>query len=211
MLEFSVLRVGGHRIRHRRPSRPFGLRSLTQRVPQGGDSFNFKSKILELSPDHPVDDAGVALDDFHDLGRYVFFDVVGHGDAVVAVGVHRDSGVDGLQEGLFVDAGDEEAGLVKRFGAFRAGADADCRERVADACEEGAFFGERAAVAHDGECVHLQAVVVVESERFVLNHAFVELEARGGKAVTAARVAAVCVTRSTHTTSNQFFTLSKGY
>ena len=62
---------------------------------------------------------------------------------------------------------------------------------MADACEEGAFFGERAAVAHDGECVHLQAVVVVESERFVLNHALVELEARGGKTVTTARVAAV--------------------
>ena len=62
---------------------------------------------------------------------------------------------------------------------------------MADACEEGAFFGERAAVAHDGECVHLQAVVVVESERFVLNHALVELESRCGKAVTAARVAAV--------------------
>ena len=151
----------------------------------------FKKTILELSPHHLVDDAGVALDDLHDLGRDVFFDVVRHGDAVVAVGVHRDGGVDGLQEGLFVDAGYEEAGLVKRFGAFRAGPDADCRERVADACEEGAFFGERAAVAHDGECVHLQAVVVVESERFVLNHALVELETRGGKAVTAARVAAV--------------------
>ena len=62
---------------------------------------------------------------------------------------------------------------------------------MADACEEGAFFGESAAVAHDGECVHLQAVVVVEAEGFVLNHALVELEARGGKAVTAARVAAV--------------------
>ena len=62
---------------------------------------------------------------------------------------------------------------------------------MADACEEGAFFGECAAVAHDGECVHLQAVVVVESERFVLNHALVELEARSGKAVTATRVAAV--------------------
>lgn len=62
---------------------------------------------------------------------------------------------------------------------------------MADACEEGTFFGERAAVAHDGECIHLQAVVIVESERFVLNHALVELEARGGKAVTAARVAAV--------------------
>ena len=166
---------------------------------------------LILSPNHLVDDAGVALNDLHDLRTDVFFDVVGHGDAVVAVGVHRDGGIDSLQKGLFVDAGDEEACLVKRFGAFRAGADADCRERVADACEEGAFFGERAAVAHDGECVHLQAVVIVESERFVLNHALVELKARCGKAVTAARVATVCVTRSTHTTSNQFFTLSKGY
>ena len=62
---------------------------------------------------------------------------------------------------------------------------------MADACEEGAFFGERAAVAHDGKCVHLQAVVVVEAEGFVLNHALIELESRCGKAVTAARVAAV--------------------
>ena len=131
------------------------------------------------------------MDDLHDLRADVFFDVVGHGDAVVAVGVHRDGGVNGLQEGLFVDAGDEEAGLVKRFGAFGAGADADCREGVADACEEGAFFGKRATVAHDDECVHLQAVVIVESERFVLNHALVELEAACGKAVTAARVATV--------------------
>ena len=153
--------------------------------------LRFSETILELSPHHLVDDSGVALDDFHDLDRDVFFDVVRHGDAVVAVGVHRDGCVDGLQEGLFVDARDEETGLVKRFGAFRAGTDADCREQVADACEEGAFFGERAAVAHDGECVHLQAVVVVESERLMLNHALVELEARGGKAVTAARVATV--------------------
>ena len=153
--------------------------------------FRFSKTILPFSPHHLVDDSGVALDDLHDLGRDIFFDVVRHGDAVVAVGVHRDGGVDGLQEGLFVDAGDEEACLVKRFGAFRAGANADCRERVTDACEEGAFFGERAAVAHDGECVHLQAIVIVESERFVLNHALVELEARGGKTVTAARVAAV--------------------
>lgn len=87
---------------------------------------------LPFSPDHLVDDAGVALDDLHDLGRDVFFDVVRHGDAVVTIGVHRDGGVDSLQEGLFVDTGDEEACLVKRFGAFRAGTDADCRERVAD-------------------------------------------------------------------------------
>ena len=103
--------------------------------------LRFSETILELSPHHLVDDSGVALDDFHNLGRDIFFDVVRHGDAVVAVGVHRDGGVDGLQKGLFVDAGDEEAGLVKRFGAFRAGADANCRERMPHAREEGTFFG----------------------------------------------------------------------
>ena len=63
-------------------------------------NIRFSKTILELSPHHLVDDAGVALDNLHDLGRDVFFDVVGHGDAVVAVGVHRDGCVDGLQEGL---------------------------------------------------------------------------------------------------------------
>lgn len=111
--------------------------------------------LLSLSPHHLVDDTGVALDDFHDFGRDVFLDVVGHGDAVVAVGIHCDGGVDSLQEGLFIDACDKEACLVKRFGAFRAGADADCRERVADTREEGTFFGERATIAYDGEGVHL--------------------------------------------------------
>ena len=38
--------------------------------------------------------------------------------------------------------------------------------------------------------------VIVESERFVLNHAIIELEARGGKAFTATRVAAVGVTEN---------------
>lgn len=54
--------------------------------------------ILELSPNHHVDDAGVALDNLHDLGREVVFNVVGHGIAVVAVGVHRNGSVDGMQE-----------------------------------------------------------------------------------------------------------------
>ena len=54
--------------------------------------------ILELSPNHHVDDDGVALDNLRDLGREVFFNVVGHGIAVVAVGVHRNGGVDGMQE-----------------------------------------------------------------------------------------------------------------
>ena len=147
--------------------------------------------VLALSPHHFVDDAGVALDDFDDLRGDVFFDVVGHGGSVVAVGVHRDCGIDGLEQRLFVDSRDKEARLVERFRAFRAGADADCRERMAHTREEGAFFGQRTAVTHDGECVHLQAVVVVEAEGFMLNHALVKLEAACSQTVSAARVAAI--------------------
>ena len=49
--------------------------------------------------------------------------------------------------------------------------------------EEAAFFGEGAAVAYYGEGVHLEAVVVMEAERFVLNHSFIELGATCCKAV----------------------------
>ncbi len=51
---------------------------------------------LELSPDHLVDDADVGLDDFHNLCRDVFFDVVGNRDAVVTVLVHGNGGIDCL-------------------------------------------------------------------------------------------------------------------
>lgn len=144
-----------------------------------------------LSPHHLVDDAGVALDNLHDLGGDVFFDVVGHGYAVVAILVHRNGGIDGLEQRFLVNSGDKEACLVKRFGAFRAGADADCWERVPDARKEGTFFGQGAAIAHDGEGVHLQAIVVVKTERFMLDHVLVKLEARCSEAVTTARVTAV--------------------
>ena len=102
---------------HQRPSRPYGLRSLTQtraikrpneKSPANcGTLSNSKNENLELPPDHFVNDAGVALDDFRDLDGYVFFDIVRHGDAIVAVLVHRDGGIDGLQERLFVDDGRE--------------------------------------------------------------------------------------------------------
>ena len=74
---------------------------------------------LELPPDHLVNYSNVALDDFHNLRRDVFFDVVGNWDAVVTVLVHGDGGVYGLQQRHLVDAGDEETCLVDGFGAFR--------------------------------------------------------------------------------------------
>ena len=99
--------------------------------------------------------------------------------------------VNSLQERVLIYAGEDEVALVYGFGALRARADADCRERMSNACEEGGLLRESAAVAHDCERVHLEAVVVVETERFVLDDTRVELEAGLCETVAAARVAAV--------------------
>ena len=93
-------------------------------------------KLLFLPPHHLIHYPHIALDYLHDLGADVFVGVVGHGDAVVAVGVHLHGCVNCLKEALLADAADEEAAFVEGFGAFGAGADADCRERVAYAGEE---------------------------------------------------------------------------
>ena len=129
-----------------------------------------------LSPHHLVNDAGVGLDDLDDLGGDILVVVGRYWETVVTAAVHLDSGVHGLQEILLIDDGENEAGLVKGLWALGAGADAHGRERVAYACEEAALLWQGAAVADHGECVHLETVVVVESERLVLNYTMVKLE-----------------------------------
>ncbi len=95
---------------------------------------------------------------------------------MVPLFVHLHRGVHGLQEGLFVNTGNEEAGLVQGFRALGAGADAHGRERTADAGEEATFFGQGAAVGDNGEGVHLQAVIIVEAEGLVLDDAGVQTD-----------------------------------
>ena len=99
--------------------------------------------------------------------------------------------MDGLQQAPLGDAGQRETGLVQRLGALGGGADADRRERMADAREEAAFLGQRAGVGHDAEGVHLQAVVVMEAQRLMLNDALVELKAALLQTLAAARMAGV--------------------
>ena len=82
-----------------------------------------------------------------------------------------------LKEALLVNAGNDEVALVDGFGTFRGGADADSGEGMAYTGEEAAFFGQRAAVADYGKGIHLEAVVVVKTERFVLDNALIESEA----------------------------------
>lgn len=82
-----------------------------------------------------------------------------------------------LEQRLLVDTSNDEVTLVDGFGSLSRGTDADGGEGVADAGEERGFLGKGAAIADDGESVHLKAVVVVKAEGLMLNDTRVELEA----------------------------------
>lgn len=131
------------------------------------------------------------MDDFDDDVADVFADVDIDGGTVVVVAVHGDGGVDGLEEALLVDAGEDEARVVEALGALGAGANADSREGMTHGSEEARFLGERAGVGDNGGGVHLQAVVIMEAERLMAYHARVKLEAALLEAFAAARVAAI--------------------
>ena len=130
-------------------------------------SLSFIRSIF--SPHHLIHNPCIALDDLHHLIRHVLVGIVRHGDAEVAAAVHLDRHVHGLQQAGGVDAGQDKAALVQRLGALGAGADADGREGPAHAGEKAALLRQGARVRHHAEGVHLQAVVVVEAQRLVLN------------------------------------------
>ena len=55
---------------------------------------------------------------------------------MVAVSVHGDGGLYGLDERLLVDTGEDESGVVETLGALGGGSDADGGERMAHGGEE---------------------------------------------------------------------------
>ena len=76
-----------------------------------------------------------------------------------------------------VNACQDEVTLVQCFGAFGAGADADCRERMAHGSKEAALLRQGSGIGNNTESVHLQTVIVVEAQRFVLDDTLVKHEA----------------------------------
>ena len=107
------------------------------------------------------------------------------------VAVHLYRGVYRLEQALPVDSGEDEAGIVEALRALRGGAYADGGERMAYGGEEGGLLGKCARVGDDRRGVHLQAVIVVEAEGFVLNDPLVEFETALLEALAAAGMAAV--------------------
>ena len=89
-------------------------------------SLSFKKSVF--SPDHFVDHAGVALDELHNLGRYILVHIVRHRESVVTLLVHLYCYVYSLKQVMLIDAGEDEASLVEGFWALCGSADADCWE-----------------------------------------------------------------------------------
>lgn len=80
--------------------------------------YNSSLSTLSLPPNHLIHYPDVALDDFDDFGRDILVDIVGYGKAVISVTTKLNGGVNGLEQGLFVNAGDDEVAFVYGFGTF---------------------------------------------------------------------------------------------
>ena len=143
-----------------------------------------------FSPDHLVYDTDIGLYDPYDLAGDVV-GVVGHWNAAVSVGGHPDSELHGLQQPFGVNAAEDEAALVEGLGPLGAGPDADGGDGPADGGVERALLGERAAVADSAEGVHLEAVVVVESQGLLHPDPRVQSEPAGLEPVAGPGMAAV--------------------
>ena len=125
-----------------------------------------------LPPNDIVDDLRVTLNNLDYLCADTVVRVVRRQARLRAVRLHGTAKLNGLDDVLLADAADHDGTFIEYFRTLGAGAD-----QYAGEAEHGAFFGECAAVGEDTESIHLQVVVVEESERAQLADQWMELEA----------------------------------
>ena len=99
--------------------------------------------------------------------------------------------VNTLQQALSINTAKHEAAFIQSLGSFRARVDAYRREGMTHTGEERTFLRQGAAIGNHSKGIHLQAVVVMEAQRFVLYDTRVELEATGLETLAATRMAAI--------------------
>ena len=128
---------------------PFGKRFFYCTI------FNSKLLPLPFSPDHLINHTCVALDNLHNLSRYVLIYIIRHRQSVIAIKVHLHRCIYSLQQAFFVNACEHKAAFVQRFRALRRGADAHRRERMPHTGEEAAFF-RQALVLAAFSCFHME-------------------------------------------------------
>lgn len=92
---------------------------------------------------------------------------------------------------MLIDARQDEAALVQGLRALGGGADANRRKGVAHTGEEAALLRQGAGIRDHSESVHLQAVVVVETQGLVLDYPAIQRETALLQPLFAAGMAAV--------------------
>lgn len=135
--------------------------------------FKYTLLPLPFSPDHLIHHTSVALDNLHNLSRYVLIYIIRHRQSVIAIKVHLHRCIYSLQQAFFVNACEHKAAFVQRFRALRRSTDAHCRERMPHTGEEAAFLRQCTGIRYYSKGVHLQAVVIMEAQRLMLNYALV--------------------------------------
>ena len=75
-----------------------------------------KIQILYFfSPHHLINYTGVALDNLHNLRRYVLIHIIRHRQTVIAVEIHLHRRIHSLQQALLVNACQHKAALIQRL------------------------------------------------------------------------------------------------
>ena len=90
-----------------------------------------------------------------------------------------------------VNTGKDEIPLIQCFRALSTGTNTHRRERVPYAGEEATLLRQRSTIGYHTEGIHLQAVVVMEAQRLMLDHTLVQLETTLFQTLSAAGMAGV--------------------
>ena len=86
---------------------------------------------------------------------------------MAALLMQRNRGIHRLQKALFIDACQHKAALIQSLGTFRRSADTNCRERMSHRGEEAGLLRQSSGVADHRKGIHLQAVIIMEAQRFM--------------------------------------------
>ena len=93
--------------------------------------YNMYLQIFPFSPNHLIDDSGVALDDLYDLGAEAEICIIRNRGSGIICLIHFNSQIHRLKQSFCGDAGDNKGALVQCFRTFGGGSDAHGCQRMA--------------------------------------------------------------------------------
>ena len=134
--------------------------------------------ISILPPHHLIHHTNIALNNLHHLIRHILVNIIRNRQSSSRRlrSHHLHSRIDRLQQANRINTGQDETALVQSFWSLCRSADAHRRNRMTDRREERALLRQSSAIRNHCESIHLQAVVIVEAQRLVADHARIQFK-----------------------------------